>query len=76
MVIPTTSSPRHTTALIAIAPSSKPSYPRRQLIPHVRHVSRLVNQPSKKAPRPPHHAQRRRTPRHSIVGNDGRTVAG
>ena len=44
-----------TTALIAIAPSSKPSYPRRQPIPHVRHVSCLRNQPAKKAPRPPHH---------------------
>ena len=41
-------------------------------MPHVRHVSRFVNQPSKKAPRPPHHAHRRRTPRHNIFGSEGR----
>jgi hypothetical protein len=41
-------------------------------MPHVRHVSSLANHPVKNARRPPHHAQRRRIPRQSIVDNAGR----
>lgn len=72
--IATMSSPMQMTALTAAAPSSKPTSPRRHPIPHVRHVSCLANQPMKNARRPPHQGHRRRTPRHSIVGNDGRAL--
>ena len=75
---PTTSRPRQTTALIAIAPSSKPSYPRCQPIPHVRHVSRLREPaveegaaPAAPGAAPPHappQHRRQRGPRH------GRTI--
>ena len=53
------------------APSSKPSYPRSQFIPHVWQHDSLRYHEEKNDPLPPHHAQRRRRPRTIIRRNAG-----
>ena len=53
------------------APSSKPSYPRSQFIPHVWQPDSLRYHEEKNDPLPPHHAQRRRRPRRIIRKNLG-----